>query len=183
MITIEFSPEDIDALETARFEHPDKYVCRRMEMVYLKSQGLAHGEIQRLMRVKGNTLRRSLNLYQQGGLAALQERHPYRPQSELATHREPLQAHFAAHPPATVKVAQAQIQELTGLKRSPTQVAHFLKGLGLKCRKVGMIPAKGDPEKQAEYLKKNSSRDWTKPRPAPGRCSLWMPPTLSLGPS
>lgn len=41
---------------------------------------------------------------------------------------------------------------MTGIKRSETQVAEFLKKLHLRCRKVGMIPAKADPEAQAAYL-------------------------------
>jgi hypothetical protein len=41
---------------------------------------------------------------------------------------------------------------LTGVQRSETQVREFLKKLGLRCRRVGMIPAKADPEAQARYL-------------------------------
>ena len=53
---------------------------------------------------------------------------------------------------ATIKKAQAEIEHLTGIKRSPTQVRQFMTQLGLRCRKVGMLPAKADPDKQAEYL-------------------------------
>ena len=44
-------------------------------------------------------------------------------------------------------------RSLTGIKRSPTQVRLFLKHLGLQRRKVGLLPAKGDPEVQ-EGIKK-----------------------------
>ena len=40
---------------------------------------------------------------------------------------------------------------MTGLKRSESQVRQFLQALGMKCRKVGMLPAKADPEKQAQF--------------------------------
>jgi hypothetical protein len=47
--------------------------------------------------------------------------------------------------------AQRKMEALTGLKRSETQVRHFIKGLGLKYRKVGMLPAKAAPVAQAQF--------------------------------
>jgi transposase len=46
-----------------------------------------------------------------------------------------------------------KIEELTGIKLSENRVRVFLKSIGLKPRKVGMIPAKADAEKQEEFLK------------------------------
>ena len=51
--------------------------------------------------------------------------------------------------------AATAIEELTGIVRKPTQVAVFLKSLGMKPLKVGMMPAKADAEAQ-ELFKKNS---------------------------
>lgn len=41
---------------------------------------------------------------------------------------------------------------LTGIKRGREQVRVFLKKVGLKPRKVGMIPAKADVEAQEKFL-------------------------------
>ncbi|VAX37907.1 hypothetical protein MNBD_UNCLBAC01-858 [hydrothermal vent metagenome] len=49
----------------------------------------------------------------------------------------------------------AKIEELTGHKRSEVQIWKFLKRIGLKCRKVGMIPSKVNIEKQEDFKKKN----------------------------
>lgn len=76
----------------------------------------------------------------------------YRPESQLQTHADTLEEHFRNHPVATIKEAQAEIERLTGIKRCEAQVRHFVTKLGMRCRKVGMLPAKADPEKQAEYL-------------------------------
>ena len=38
-----------------------------------------------------------------------------------------LEAYFQANPPATIKEAQHEIETLTGIKRSETQVGEFLK--------------------------------------------------------
>ncbi len=68
-------------------------------------------------------------------------------------HRESLEEYFKANPPATIQQARRVIAEQTGIERSPTRVRGFLLHLGLKCRKVGMISAKADLEKQApEFL-------------------------------
>ena len=53
--------------------------------------------------------------------------HFNRAQSELCNHATSLEAHFKEHPPATIKKAQHEIEALTGIKRSPTQVRNFLK--------------------------------------------------------
>lgn len=65
-----------------------------------------------------------------------------------------LEAYFRDDPPATIKEAQSEIEAMTGIKRSETQVAEFLKKLHLRCRKVGMISAKADPDEQAAYLRR-----------------------------
>ena len=47
--------------------------------------------------------------------------------------------------------SQAKIEELTGIKRSPSQIQAFLKRIGLRHLKVGFIPGKGaTPEKLEE---------------------------------
>jgi hypothetical protein len=45
MIKIEFTPEEVDLLESERYRHPDPRVQKKMEAVYLKSQEIAHQEI------------------------------------------------------------------------------------------------------------------------------------------
>lgn len=50
----------------------------------------------------------------------------------------------------SVKETMVTIEELTSIKRSETQVRQFITSLGMKPRKVGMIPAKADPAKQEQ---------------------------------
>jgi transposase len=100
------------------------------------------------------TLHVYLKAYAEGGLERLTAKRGYQPQSELHPHREKLAAYFREHPPATVAEAAAKIKELTGIERKPTQVGVFLKSLGMKPLKVGMIPAKADAVVQ-EGFKKN----------------------------
>ena len=152
MLKLEFSPEVVDQLHQERTQHPHERVRQRMEAVYLKALGLPHQEIGRIVRISQTTLRKYLRLYASGGMGALKQLNFNQPQSELDDHGEQLSQEFEEKPPATVAEVADRIENLTGIRRSPTQVKKFLKRLGLKRRKVGQIPAKADPEKQHKFL-------------------------------
>jgi transposase len=155
MIKLEFTEAQAEALNYERYHHPHPRVQRKLEALWLKSRGLSHREICRLTGISATTLTSYLRAYQAGGLEALKTVRFYRPASAFQAHRGTLEAHFRAHPPATAKEAMAKIEELTGIRRSPDRVRIFLKGLGMACRKVGMIPAKADVEQQETFKKMN----------------------------
>lgn len=154
MIKLTFTTEAIEQLHYERFHHPHPRVQRKMEALYLKSQGYPHWEIAQLIRVTEPTLLSYFRDYQRGGIAQLKELTFYRPQSELKQHQQSLETYFRAHPPKTLAQAAAKIEELTGMVRSREQVRQFLKGMGMSCRRVGVLPAKADAEAQEEFLKK-----------------------------
>jgi len=151
MITISFSEAEKEALNRERYYHVHPRVRQKMETLWLKSQGLPHQEICRLASISEPTLCSYLKDYQEGGLEKLKEINFYQPESELMAHRQTIATYFQEHPPATIKQAMAKIEELTGLKRGETQVRTFLKAIGMEYRKVGMLPAKADPEKQDQF--------------------------------
>jgi len=139
------------ALDYERYHHPHPLVQRKMEVVWLKSQGKAAQEISQLANVGVSTAYRYLAEYRAGGLESIKQVNLYRPQSELVGQQRTIEADFRAHPPATMKEAAHRIEQLTGIKRGPTQVRQFLQAIGLKRRKVGMIPAKADLAGQAHF--------------------------------
>lgn len=153
MIKIEFSETEIERLQYERFHHPDPRVQQKMEVLLLKSQGLPHHQICSIVGISEGTLRNYLREYLEGGIERLKQFRWGRPQSELEQHRKGLEAYFEKHPPATLKEAAAKIEQLTGIKRGITQVRQFLQSLGLRCLKVGAIPAKVDVEKQERFKK------------------------------
>jgi transposase len=151
MIQIDFSSEAIDALYEERRHHPQPHIRQKLDALYLKSQGLAHQDICRIVRITKATLVSYLKAYQEGGIAQLTEDRFHRPQSELDQHRPLLEDYFCQHPPVSIAEAQSKIEALTGLHRSPTQIRQFLQRIGMKCRKVGSVPAKAiDEEKVHE---------------------------------
>jgi len=158
MIKIEFSQEAIEALRYWRFHHPNPRVQLRMEAIYLRSQGMNNRDIIGLCGISKASFHRYLEAYVTGGIEKLKEIDHYRPQSELVKYHRTIEGYFREHPPVTVSEAAAKIKELTGIERKPTQVRQFLKSLGMKPIKVGMIPAKADVEVQEEFKKRVWSR-------------------------
>jgi transposase len=126
-IQLEFTSEIQESLNYERYHHPVPWVQRRMEVLWLKSHNLPHALIATLAGVSENTMREYFRLYAEGGLEKLKEVNFYRPESELQAHLTSLEAYFQANPPATVKEAQSEMESLTGIKRSETQVRDFLK--------------------------------------------------------
>lgn len=72
-------------------------------------------------------------------------------------HVTTLETYFREHPPTTIPEAIAIIEKLTGIKRKPTQVRKFMKTMGMRCLKVGFLPAKADPEVQSQYKQEKLS--------------------------
>ena len=60
--------------------------------------------------------------------------------SELAAFRDLIRASFEKEPVGTIAEACDRLEQLTGLRRGPSQVRKFLKDLGLKGRCVRPIP-------------------------------------------
>lgn len=187
MIQISFTDADIAALDYERYHHPSPLVQRRMEILYLKSQGIAHQEIARLCRVCRQTVVTAFHLYQQGGIERLKQFHFAGQPSHLNAHHSSLEAEFRTRPPRTIAEAQDTIERLTGIRRSPTQIRAFLGRIGMQVRKVGAMPGRAhEPLKQQEQ--DTFQHTELEPRLAEvqaGKRTLFLstPPTSSTGPS
>ena len=126
-IQFEFSPEILKELNYQRYNHLSPLVQRRMDALRLKAHGMLHKEIAEVIGIAENTLRDYFELYQQGGIEKLKEINYYQPESELKQHIVSLEAYFREHPPATIKQAQHEVEIITGVRRSETQIREFLK--------------------------------------------------------
>jgi transposase len=159
MIKIEFSEQDLKTIKEERFSHPVRLVQLRMEVLWLKSQGLPHKQITKLAGVSENALTKYLRLYRDGGLDEIRKVNFYRPKSDLEEFSGSIEQYFRENPVASIAEAREKIEELTGIRRSKTQVGAFLKKLGMRYRKVGSVPAGADPEAQEEFKKKSLNQE------------------------
>jgi len=133
MIKIKFTEADKQALNYQRYHHHHPRVKVKMEALWLKSQGLSHKEIIRLTGISPNTLRSYFRDYLEGGIEKLKEINFYRPKSDLTKHQDKIENYFHKFPPSSISEAIFKIEQLTGIKRSATQVRLFLKSLGIDC--------------------------------------------------
>ena len=159
MSGLKFTEEDRKILNHERFHHPHPRVQLKMEVLWLKSQNLSLKLICKLADISPNTLRTYCEQYQSGGLEKLKEINFNQPKSELESHKTTIRQYLELNPPANINQAAQQIENLTGIKRSPSQIRKFLKSIGMRCLKVGAIPAKADPDEQEKY-----KRDKLEPR-------------------
>ena len=126
-IPLAFTDDDRHALAADRYEHPDPRVQRRMEVLWLLSQGETQARAGQLAGVSTATVERYVALFRAGGVDGLREFHWVTPVSALEPHRPTLEAEFRERPPHTVAEAIGRIATLTGVHRKETQVRAFLK--------------------------------------------------------
>ena len=71
MQRITLSADDLAAVAHARYHHPEPFVQREMEVLWLKHHGLPHHDIARLAGVSRASVTRYLKEFAQGGLTAI----------------------------------------------------------------------------------------------------------------
>jgi transposase len=151
MVKLTCTPEEVAVLKREKDYHPVPKVRRRCEIVYLKTQGFMHKEIETIVGISHGTVTTTLKLYQQGGFEALQTLNYKGQPSDLHAYTETIKASLEQQPVATYKEARARIKDLTTLNRSIPQVKHFLDQIGCTRRKVQQIPDKLDIAKQETF--------------------------------
>ena len=171
MLQLTFTEADIAQLQYERYHHPHPRVQQRMEALLLKAKNLPHHVIADCVGICENTLRSYFRMYQVGGIERLKQVTFYQPPSALDAHQSTIETYFQQHPPTTIAEAAAVIEQLTGIRRKPTQVRLFLKKIGMKRLKTYSVPEKHDTEAQATFKKTNLSPASKRRKPVRARFS------------
>lgn len=153
MIHIEFTKQEQDTLYEGYTNHPHSKVRMKMQVLYLKSIGLAHGQIIEICRITRATLSSYLKIYKAKGFLGLLILNYKGQPSELNDYSDKIKKDFTDNPPSSLSEARQRIYDLTGIKRSTEQVREFLGRIGLRRLKTGSLPGghKGNTkEKRAE---------------------------------
>jgi len=127
MLQVPILTEDIPTIQHDRFYHPQPHIMMRMHTLALHHQGESAARIAQLLDRDPRTIRDCLKKYRDGGLKAVYEYEKHKHESDLETHGELIENELAKRPPQSAKEAGAIIEQLTGIKRSPTQIRKFLK--------------------------------------------------------
>jgi hypothetical protein len=107
MLQLNFTEEDIRVFQYERYHHPHPQVMRKMEVLLLKSSGIAPKMICRITEVCPKTQCTYINDFTTGGIEKIKELKFYRPKSELANHSSGIADYLQQHPPSSVSQASA----------------------------------------------------------------------------
>lgn len=152
MLTLQFRQEDLARLKYERYYHPVPKIRIRLHVVSLLEGGYSREEAARQAGVHLNSVKSYIRLYNGQGLGGLMQLHYKGAQSKLAPYRNTIQGSFEQEPPRSCKEAAARIEELSGISISAERARVFMQRLGMKCIKMGHVPAKADNEKQKRFL-------------------------------
>jgi transposase len=158
-LRLELTEEQQHLVNVERDTHPQEHVRRKMLVIWLLHCGLSRAKAAEVAGLGRATVQRYVAAFREGGLQGLRQWGVSGPVSDLAAHRDLIREEFTRQPARSMNEACARIERLTGIRRQPTQVRQFLKGLGLKWQRVRAIPV--PPKKLSTNTSASRLRSWT----------------------
>jgi transposase len=128
-------------------------VRKKCFVVYLRKKGYRRKEVAELLRIDEDTVSNYTKNYDESGLPGLLEENYHQPKSQLEPYTEQLKELFKKQLPHTVNQAIEMIDKETGIRLKPSACRVFLKKIGMKCRRCGVVPGKAmedDEQRQAQ---------------------------------
>lgn len=126
-------------------------VRKKCLVVYFRENGYPHKEVAELLRIDEDTVTNYTKKYDESGLKGLIEENYHRPKSQLEPYTEQLKVLFKKQVPHTVNQAINMIEKETGHCLKPSACRAFLKKIGMKFRRCGLVPGKAmDDDKQRQ---------------------------------
>lgn len=153
MIDLELTEDHLDELYKEATDNSCARARKKCWVVYLKGKGQTHQAIADLMRVEADTVTAYLQKYRDGGLPGLLAENYRKRLGQLDAQAERLKDVFQKRPPHTVNQAIEIIEQETGLRMEPSACRAFLRKLGMKYRRCGLVPGKAqddDGQRQAQ---------------------------------
>jgi transposase len=154
---VRLTEEEERVVNEERDCHPNLRVRRRMLVLWLLHCGLTREKAAEVAGLGRATVERIVEAFRDGHLDGVRKWNVKGPTSDLAAYRDLIREALEKDPPRTVAEAAERIEKLTGLRRGPTQVRKFLKGLGMKWQRMRAIPL---PPKKVSRNMSASSRSF-----------------------
>jgi transposase len=157
-LRVELTGEQQQVVNAERDSHPQGHVRRKMLVLWLLHCGLTREKTAEVAGLGRATVQRYVAAFRGGGLDGLRAWGVTGPVSDLAAHTGRIRAEFTRQPARSIAEAGERIEALTGIRRQPTQVRKFLRGLGMKFQRVRAIPvppkkvSTGTPASRRSFL-------------------------------
>src|SRR5450759_4276846 len=145
--------EQLDELFPEMTLNPNPRVRKKCLVVYLRKKGYRREEVAELLRIDEYTVTNYTKKYDERGLPGLLEEKYHQPQSQLEPYTEQLKELFKKQLPIRSTQAIEMIDKETGICLKPSACRAFLKKIGMKCRRCGVVPGKAmedDKQRQAQ---------------------------------
>src|SRR3954470_23065316 len=126
-LRIQLTQEQQQIVNAERDSHPQEHVRRKMLVLWLLHCGLSRDKAAEVAGLGRATVQRYVAAFRDGGLEGLRQWEVTGPVSDLAAHHERIRESFSQQPARTIAEACERIEQLTGIRRQPTQVRRFLK--------------------------------------------------------
>jgi transposase len=139
-LRVELTGEQQEVVNAERDGHPQAHVRRKMLVLWLLHCGLTREKTAEVAGLGRATVQRYVAAFREGGLDGLRAWAVQGPVSDLAAHTQRIREEFTRQPARSIAEAAERIEALTGIRRQPSQVRKFLKGLGLKFQRVRAVP-------------------------------------------
>jgi transposase len=134
--------KQLDELFPEMTLNPNSRVRKKCLVVYLRKKGYRREEVAELLRIDEDTVTNYTKKYDESGLPGLLEENYHPPKSQLEPYTEQLKELFKKQLPHTVNQAIEMIAIETGIRLKPSACRAFLKKMGMKCRRCGVVPGK-----------------------------------------
>lgn len=142
MITLDLTEKQITELHLTAFHNNQPRNRKKAFVVYLRAIGKSCHEVAQIARVDKDSVTNYVKKYAESGLQGLLAESYRQTKSQLAPHTEQLKKLFEKQPPHTVNQASEMVFETTGIRLKLSACRDFLKKIGMKCRRCGLIPGK-----------------------------------------
>ena len=137
---VQLTEEQQRIVNEERTSHPDLRVREKMLVLWLLHCGTTRQKAAEIVGLGRATVHRYVVAFREGGPDGLRRCNHHGPVSEMSAYRELIRDSFEKQPARTMAEACERIFQLTGLRRGPSQVRKFLKGMGLKFHRVRPVP-------------------------------------------
>lgn len=152
-MNLDIAKRDIDDIDEALLDEDltNKF-RRKLLALKMRNAGVPLEMIAASLKVTTRSVSNYIAEYREGGLQATMEDRAYCPISAVEPFIESISDSFDATPVGSARQARRRISDIAGLKLSLSQTRRIMKRLGMRYRKAGQIPGKGDPDEQLEFL-------------------------------
>ena len=138
-LRVRLTEEQQHVVNEERSSHPNPRIREKMLVLWLLHNGVKRQDAAKIVGVSRATVQRYVAAFREGARrpTAVEPQSPGERNGGLSR-LDP--ASFQKQPACTVAEAGERIFQLTGLRRSPSQVRKFVKDVGLKFQRVCAIP-------------------------------------------